>query len=83
MMCRMTQMRRPDEIALYGLLRERHGGPYNPRQQEFATHIAAGIGIYEKRATYLLDKWTGRGWWDYGVTLRSGWFTDAAPPLLS
>ena len=29
-----------------------------------------------KREVYILDKWSGKGWWDYGVTLRSGWLTE-------
>jgi hypothetical protein len=29
-----------------------------------------------KREYYLLSKWSGKGYWDYGVSLRSGWVTD-------
>lgn len=29
----------------------------------------------EKRKAYLCEKWTARGWYDYGVTARSGWLT--------
>ena len=34
-------------------------------------------GINHKRAAYLLGKWTGRRWYDYGVCLDLGWLTDA------
>lgn len=37
----------------------------------------AGINIPEKRAEYLLEKWSRAGWWDYGVSARTGWLTDA------
>ncbi len=29
----------------------------------------------EKRKEYLCEKWVGKGWYDYGVTARSGWLT--------
>lgn len=29
-----------------------------------------------KRAWYLLDKWSGKGWYDYGVNVDLGWITD-------
>lgn len=32
--------------------------------------------VPEKRLWYWLGKWSDRNWWDYGVSLRSGWFTD-------
>jgi len=28
-----------------------------------------------KRRAYILRKWTERGWWEYGVSLRTGWLT--------
>lgn len=27
------------------------------------------------RVLYVLEKWYRKGWWDYGVSLRSGWLT--------
>jgi len=29
-----------------------------------------------KRAWYLLEKWSKKGWYDYGVTLDLGWMTE-------
>lgn len=29
-----------------------------------------------KRKHYILCKWDKKGYWDYGVSLRSGWLTD-------
>lgn len=64
-----------DEIAL-----ARHHlrfGAYmnggNPHGHAFAFEQ---VGINEKRACYLYDKWTGRGWADCGVTIRSSWLTE-------
>lgn len=33
--------------------------------------------INHKRAWYLLDKWSRRGLYDYGVNLDLGWFDEA------
>lgn len=30
-----------------------------------------------KRDEYVLAKWEKRGWWDSGVSTRSGWLTPA------
>lgn len=32
--------------------------------------------MHYKRAWYLLDKWSSKGWYDWGVTLDLGWLTD-------
>jgi len=29
-----------------------------------------------KRAWYILEKWSGKGWYDYGVSLDLGWMTE-------
>lgn len=28
------------------------------------------------RVLYVLEKWSGKGWWQYGVSLRCGWLTN-------
>jgi len=28
------------------------------------------------RLYYVLDKWSDKGYWEYGVSLRSGWLTE-------
>lgn len=38
--------------------------------------FARYLGIPEKRFERWLEKWLDRGWWDYGVSLRSGWVPD-------
>jgi hypothetical protein len=70
-------VRKPDEIALYAALR-----PIQ-RLAGFSLHdVATGLGIPAKRAWRLLAKWSDNGWWEYGVSLRGGWWTDKAPDRL-
>ena len=39
-----------------------------------AWQIAQSIGMAYKRARYILrDKWTKKGWYNYGVSWRVGW----------
>lgn len=76
-------MRKPDEIALYSLLRERHNHQPYQCTEKFATEIAAEIGIHEKRATALLYKWDRKGWWSYGVSVRTGFFEPGAPDSIT
>ena len=33
--------------------------------------------INEKRALYILGKWTAKGWYDYGTVIDLGWLTPA------
>lgn len=33
-----------------------------------------------KRFMYILDKWDKKGFWDYGVSLRGGWFIERNIP---
>src|SRR4051812_14836404 len=35
-----------------------------------------GFPIPYKRAWYYLDKWSGRGWYNYGTTADLGWLTQ-------
>lgn len=67
-----------DELALLKEAFKQHGGtaykevdPMPP----FLDEIAQGLGIHDKRSYYILTKWDDKGWWDSGVSLRSGWFT--------
>jgi hypothetical protein len=81
--------KKPDEIALYAALRERArigvspwAMPRCPGMEAVEAEIAR-LGIHPKRAYGLIEKWTLRGWWEYGVSLRTGWFTREAPECLS
>lgn len=64
-----------DESQFYAALRKKGRGV-------FADATAEMIGLCWNRAEYLLHKWARAGWWEYGVSLRSGWLTDEAPAEL-
>jgi hypothetical protein len=39
-------------------------------------------GSLTKRQYYLLEKWAYKGWWEYGVSSRSGWLTPEGKKAL-
>lgn len=41
------------------------------------SYVSTGIDIIatDKQLHYYIYKWTEKGWWDYGVSARTGWFT--------
>jgi hypothetical protein len=59
---------KPDELQLLQAVAAK------PRSA-LADACFAPIQMPEKRGLYLLQKWADKGWWEYGVTLRSGWLT--------
>ena len=70
-------MRKPDEIALYAYMRN-----------EAAIHTtantnnaASALGIDNKRAHDLVEKWRDH-WWCDGVSTRCVYFLPEAPNLL-
>lgn len=75
---------KPDEVAfLIEVYRWKPGYPYsyskNPNYPvlcDYATDISDLLGMNHKRSDYLLRKWCHKGWWECGVSERSGWFTD-------
>lgn len=72
---------KPDEILLFRRMRLERGHPMGRRL--FVDEVGAELGIHAKRVEYLLDKWSERGWWDYGISARTGWFTRDAPEDLA
>jgi hypothetical protein len=46
----------------------------------FPLDIIHMIGMNEKRACYILQKWTDRGIWNYGGNPLFGWFEDELNP---
>lgn len=87
----MTQPRRQDELDLYAALRQAaedysRSHPDKPFGYwgggSVAFRIHKELGIPEGRAFYLLIKWTGKGWIEYGMWAWGGWFTADAPEQL-
>lgn len=66
---------KPDEREMMRLCFQRaaRGAFYDgPTFQDECAHL-----MHANRFHYILDKWYGKGWWDYGVSLRCGWPTTA------
>ena len=67
-------MKEQERVFLRAVL-DAHEGPYHKnREAPFADEIAASLGFNSKWAMNKVDKWCDRGWWNCGVSLRSGWF---------
>ena len=76
-----------DEIELYAFLRYRaHHWIPGQRRILCGVHMRDLIRdqkiVHPNRAWYLLEKWGGRGWYDWGVSIAAGWFTENAPRKL-
>ena len=63
-------MIKPDDRAALEALAK--AGPY---QGGVAMRALCRAGTHPKRQHRLAEKWDDRGWWDCGMTLRSGWLT--------
>ena len=50
--------------------------PFQDQSPQFASHYAEKLGMHWKRCNSLLLKWTDKRWWEYGVSVRTGWFTE-------
>lgn len=80
---------KPDEIALLRLTLAVHrfkpykGAPDEKVAAPFIEEIGAAIGVPHKRAWFLAEKWTDKRWWDYGVSVRGGWFEPRGIEVLT
>ena len=62
-----------DDEKLLLIMLNRHR-PKQERSGKLATEILPEINV--KRCLYILDKWVSKGWFEYGVSLGTGWLTD-------
>lgn len=46
------------------------------KQFPYVRFIVHDLGMSEKRAAYILEKWSGRGEYEYGVNVLAGWLTE-------
>ncbi len=60
---------KPDERALLKAM-----ATVDRRNVDF-DKVADRLGIPRDRADYLARKWSNKGWYDYGVSVRFGWLT--------
>lgn len=35
--------------------------------------VGAGVGIPPRRVAYICEKWSRKGWYNYGVSVDMGW----------
>lgn len=65
-------MIKDDEINLLLQLQKRSktdpGAPY-------VRQLVRDLKMNEKRADYIFEKWTSKGWYEYGVSSLAGWLT--------
>jgi hypothetical protein len=58
-------------------------------EADLARHVLEGgdalafNGMHIKRLCAVLSKWEGKGWWEYGVSVRAGWLTDQGRAALA
>jgi len=75
-----------DEAAFYAALRgrsrlEREGVRFFDSIDALEEE-SARLGICADTASDIIEKWTAAGWFQWGVSHRSGWFTETAPEVL-
>jgi hypothetical protein len=63
---------RPDERTLLTIFYIRSPG----NQRPYMRALVHELGINEKRAAYICQKWMGKGLYEYGVNVLAGWLTD-------
>ncbi len=73
----MSQPIGADEVRLRLAILANHGRNLRDHRDGLGpwVHKMASVDMIEKRAMAMLDKWDRKGWWEYGVSLRSGWLT--------
>lgn len=83
----MTRPRREDEVGLYRRLKglaAKHDNKYGRQPGIRGVEDAArDLRIPDRRLDYILNKWTGKGWWNWGICAAGGWFEPESPESLS
>jgi hypothetical protein len=67
---------KPDEKLLLDELMKTVRVPYNSMP---TMKVAEKIEMHPKRLAYILYKWCEKDWWEYGVNVYRGWFTESLP----
>ena len=65
-------------LELYKHCRNIYEYPHYPPERKTPRELinTEGFPMNYKRAWYLLEKWSGKGWYNYGVTLDLGWLEE-------
>lgn len=61
-----------DEKKLLKFLQKR---TMEDKQRLYVRQLIIDLDMNEKRATYICEKWTNKGWYDWGVNVLAGWLT--------
>ena len=69
-------MKQDEKDFLIQVFRRCHGGNRLEQVTPRTLINEPEFTIHHKRAWYLLEKWSDRGLYDYGVTSDLGWLTD-------
>lgn len=64
-----------DEAELLKIIRSRTREP-RPDSFPHARDIVHELGMNEKRAAYIFEKWACKDWYEYGVSVMAGWLTQ-------
>ncbi len=67
-----------DEKELLERLQKRTAEDPNP---PYVRQLVRDLGMNEKRAAYILEKWYGKGWYECGVSIMAGWLTEEGKAL--
>ena len=71
-------MIKADEVTFFMLMQQRcRTAGLDTGESPRAIIADSSHLINEKRAHYLLQKWTGKGWYDWGTVIDGGWMTEA------
>ena len=66
-------MLKPDEIYFWNLIKKELTSLNKKTVRDVINE--KDFPIHYKRAWYLLEKWSQKDWYDYGVSLDLGWIT--------
>jgi hypothetical protein len=67
---------KPDEIKLLVQLLGNLGHGDSTQPVPMAVDVAQAQGMSPARLEGILESWDENGWWDYGVSPRTGWFEN-------
>jgi hypothetical protein len=72
----MEYAMKEDEAELLKAIRIRTGLKQRPIKFPHARDVVHELGMNEKRAAYIFEKWERNGWWECGVSVMAGWLTE-------
>jgi hypothetical protein len=65
-----------DEARLLKEIQSRTDLTQNPWRFPHARDVVHELGINEKRAAFIFEKWERNGWYECGISVMAGWLTE-------